>query len=331
MRVLYLSLLREYIPSFLRDNLVKLEEKGSPVRLIVLRGMNLNTQTYRGYAPIADLARVSAPDPFNQDTNPNGLQRDLSEKHSRDAYRYADGAEKVQEHKRAWAEVLLNVRDPSVVSLSPIDEPNGVFALEIREDLINKDLPRPQISRTDGNHRLFFGEGDPKHLALFPPLTVSTPFAMTIDLEPDAEAYLFMDINDNQKTMNTAHLAHMKARLTGAEKLAQEDPALWIAEHLSEDPKSPWHGIVYKGGSKRSQGLKRRVNLPALRTGISMMLHDTVKLRDLQQDLIAQYGFIRMYWNAVATVYAGRVERSHIHGAEGDRYLDVLPAGGRSA
>ena len=112
-----------------------------------------------------------------------------------------------------------------------------------------------------------------------------------------------MDINDNQKTMNTAHLAHMRARLTGDEKLAHEDPALWIAEHLSEDPKSPWHGIVYKGGSKRSQGLKRRVNLPALKTGISMMLHDTVKLRDLP-DLVVQYGLIRIYWNAVAGIYA---------------------------
>jgi DGQHR domain-containing protein len=264
--------------------------------------MNLNTETFRGYAPITDLARVSAPDPFNQDTNPNGLQRDLSEKHSREAYRYADGAEKVPEHKRAWAEVLLNVRDPSVVHLVPIDEPNGVFALEIREDHINKSLPRPQISRTDGNHRLCFGEGDPKNPSLFPPLTVPTPFAMTINLEPDAEAYLFMDINDNQKTMNTAHLAHMKARLTGDEKLAHEDPALWIAEHLSEDPKGPWHGIVYKGGSKRSQGLKRRVNLPALKTGISMMLHDSVKLRDLQ-DLVVQYSLIRLYWNAVARVY----------------------------
>jgi DGQHR domain-containing protein len=273
------------------------------MRLVVLRGMNLNTLMYRGYAPVADLARISAPDSYNQDTNPNGLQRDLSEKHSRDAYRYADGAEKVQEHKRAWTEILLNVRDPSVATLTPIDEPNGVFAVEIREDRINKNLPSPQISRTDGNHRLFFGEGDPKHPAIFPPLTVTTPFALTMDLDPDAEAYVFMDINDNQKTMNTAHLAHMKARLTGDEKLAQEDPALWIAEHLSIDPKSPWHGIVYKGGSKRSQGLKRRVNLPALRTGISMMLHDAVKLRDMQ-DLMAQYGLIRLYWNAVANVYA---------------------------
>src|SRR5713101_6254858 len=101
------------------------------MKFIVLRGANLNTQMYRGYAPIADLAKVSAPDSFNQDTNPNGLQRDLSGSHSRDAYRYVEGAEKVPNHKRAWAEVLLNVRDPSVVKLSPLDEDRGVFELNI--------------------------------------------------------------------------------------------------------------------------------------------------------------------------------------------------------
>ena len=104
------------------------------MKIVVLRGANLNTEMYRGYAPIADLAKVSAPDPFNQDTNPNGLQRDLSESHSRDAYRYAEGAGKVPDHNRAWAEVLLNVRDPSVVKLSPLDEEHGVYELEIRED-----------------------------------------------------------------------------------------------------------------------------------------------------------------------------------------------------
>ena len=57
---------------------------------------------------------------------------------------------------------------------------------EIREDLINKSTPRPQISRTDGNHRLFFGEGDSKNPLQFPPLTVSTPFAMTINVVPES-------------------------------------------------------------------------------------------------------------------------------------------------
>jgi DGQHR domain-containing protein len=270
------------------------------MKFIVLRGENLNTQMYRGYASIADLAKVSSPDSFNQDTNPHGLQRDLSETHSRDAYRYAEGAEKVPEHNRAWSEVLLNVRDPTVVRLVALDEEHGIFELEIREELINKSLGRPQISRTDGNHRLHFGGGDSKYD--WPPLTASTPFAMTIGLTPEAEAYLFMDINDNQKTMNTAHLAHLKARLTGPEKLAAEDPALWIAERLTDDSKSCWHGIVHKGG-QRTQGLKRRVNLAALKTGIGMTLHDAVKLRSVDS-MEGQYVLIRMFWNAVARIYA---------------------------
>ena len=112
-----------------------------------------------------------------------------------------------------------------------------------------------------------------------------------------------MDINDNQKTMNTAHLAHLKARLTGPEKLAVEDPALWIAERLTDDPKSPWHGIVHKGG-QRTQGLKRRVNLAALKTGIGMTLHDAVKLRSVDP-IEGKYVLIRMFWNAVARIYAG--------------------------
>jgi DGQHR domain-containing protein len=228
------------------------------------------------------------------------LQRDLSEVHSRDAYRYAEGAETVPEHHRAWAEVLLNVRDPSVVKLSPVYAELGVYELEIREDLINKTLGGPQISRTDGNHRLHFGAGDPKYH--WPRLTTSTPFAMTIGLAPEAEAYLFMDINDHQKAMNTAHLAHLKARLTGPERLAVEDPALWIAERLTDDAKSPWDGLVHKGG-QRTPGHPRHVNLAALKTGIGMTLHDAVKLRAVPS-IEGKYVFIRMFWNAVARIYA---------------------------
>lgn len=270
------------------------------VRLVVLRGINLNTEVYRGFAPIGDIARFSAADPFNQDSNPEGLQRDLSEKHAREAYRYAQGATTVPAHKRAWPELLLNVRDPSVVRLTPIDLQHNVFEVEVLEDKINMALSRPQISRTDGNHRLSFGEGDPKNQ--WPPLTESTPFAIAIGLSPEQEAYLFMDINDNQKAMNTAHLAHLRARLTPAEQLAAEDPALWIAEHLTDDPKSPWHGIVHKGG-ERTQGLQRRVNLASLRTGVGLTLSQAIKLRSVNP-IEAKYALIRMFWNAVARAYA---------------------------
>ncbi|GAI35023.1 unnamed protein product, partial [marine sediment metagenome] len=155
---------------------------------------------------------------------------------------------------------------------------HNLFKVVIDEDGIDKSLLRPQISRTDGNHRLFFGAGDPEYD--WPPLDVSTPFSLTVGLTPDEEAALFMDINDNLRAMNTSHLAHLQTRLTPSERLASEDAALWIASNLAKDPKSPFHGIVYLGGEKEKvQGLTRRVNLAALRTGAQMILKESVKLR----------------------------------------------------
>jgi hypothetical protein len=43
------------------------------------------------------------------------------------------------------------------------------------------------MSRTDGNHQLYFGEDDPKNQ--WPPLTASTPFVMMMDLTLEAEAH----------------------------------------------------------------------------------------------------------------------------------------------
>jgi len=65
------------------------------MELLTMKGTNLNTTVYRGFASIKDIATISAPDTYNTDKNPDGLQRDLSEKHSLEGYRYADGAQKV--------------------------------------------------------------------------------------------------------------------------------------------------------------------------------------------------------------------------------------------
>jgi hypothetical protein len=116
----------------------------------------------------------------------------------------------------------------------------------------------------DGNHRLHFGAGDPK--AQWPRLTTSIPFAMTIGLAPEAEASLFMDINDNQKAMNTAHLAHLKARLTGPERLAVADPALWIAEHLTDDLRMMVRPRTGAGSGPRA---RPAVNLAALKRALA--------------------------------------------------------------
>jgi len=272
------------------------------MELLTLKGTNLNTPVYRGFASIKDIATISAPDTYKQDSNPDGLQRNLDEIHSREGYLYADGAQKVSDYPRLWPEVILNVRDSSVIEILPVDKPHNLFKIVVHEDLIDKNRERPQISRTDGNHRLFYGEGHPTRN--WPPLDVSTPFSLSIDLTALQEASLFMDINDNLKRMNTSHLRHLQTRLSESEKLAKDDPALWIANKLVEDHKSPFHGIVYLGGEKEKvQGLDRRVNLAALRTGVQMILKESRELREFDQ-IDDKFVIIRTYWKAVAREFA---------------------------
>lgn len=271
------------------------------MQLIAMRGVNLNTEVYRGFANLSDLARISDPDTFNQDTNPDGLQRDLSEAHSREGYRYAEGSQVDRDHPRLWPEILLNVRDLSVVTVEELSpaEGAGLARITVHEDRLDPDLDRPQISRTDGNHRLYYVSGDPKYG--WEPLDVPTAFCLTLGLTPEQEAAVFMDVNDNQKAMNTSHLAHLKTRLTPEERMAAHEPELWIAEHLTNDIRSCWHGIVHKGG-QRTQGLKRRVNLAALKTGVRMTLDDSVKMRSFDH-ILDKYLMVRTYWNAVRSAF----------------------------
>jgi len=273
------------------------------MELITIKGTNLNTTVYRGFASIKDIATISAPDTENQDNNPDGLQRNLSLEHARKGYNYAEDAQKDPDRRRLWPEVILNIRDRSVIDEPvPVDEQHNLFKIVVHEDRIDKNRPRPQISRTDGNHRLFYGAGHPKYN--WPALDVPTPFAITMGLEIPQETDIFVDINHNQRAMDTSHLLHLQTRLTTSEVLAGKDPALWIAEELVKDSKSPFHGIVYLGGEKEKiQGLERRVNLAQLRTGSEMILKESPKLRGVPE-LRNKYIIIRTYWNAVARVFS---------------------------
>ena len=274
------------------------------MELLTIKGTNLNTPVYRGFASIKDIATISAPDTGNQDKNPDGLQRGLREKHAQDGYNYAAEAAKVPDEPRLWPEVILNVREKSVIDEpQPVDEQHNLFKIVVHEDRIDKTREHPQISRTDGNHRLFYGEGHPKY-DFMPPLDISTPFSLTIGLTPLEETSLFVDINDNQVKMNTSHLYHLLARVKTSENLAKNKPTVWIANKLVTDYKSPFHGIVYLGGEKEKvQGLERRVSLAHLRTGVDMILKLSIKLRDFE-DIEDKHVLIRTYWKAVAKVFS---------------------------
>ncbi len=280
----------------------------SKVEMIGMKNHNLDTVCYRGEAPIAYLALLSQADVYDQVTNPEGLQRDLSTKHAADAYEYVHRPAEPQ-RPRAFPEVVINVRDKSGFKTERIDtdgDPDGygaryrlVFDLEkFRDGKGGKIF----VSRTDGNHRLFYAAGDDRR----DPLLDVIPFQVQIGLNRTQEASLFVDINSNQKGLNTSHLAILQSRLTPEEEEIKTRLDRWIAKRLVDDPDSPLHGLVHLGGSKkgsRAQGLSRLVNFASIQNGVKRFLAKSQYIHDLTHPA-AQYVVIRNYWKAVKVVFA---------------------------
>lgn len=281
----------------------------SKVEMTAIKNRNLDTVCFRGDAPLGHMALLSQADVYDQVTNPEGLQRDLSTKHASDAYEYV--------HRpldpgrpRAFPEVVVNVRDKSVLKIERIDadgdNPEGlgaryrlVFDLEkIREGKSGKIT----VSRTDGNHRLFYAAGDDRR----DPLLAVIPFQVQIGLGRTQEASLFVDINSNQKGLNSSHLSIMQSRLTPEEEEIKAHLDRWVAKRLVDDPDSPLHGFVHLGGSKkgsRAQGLSRLVNFASIQNGVKRLLAKSQYIHDLTHPA-AQYAIVKNYWKAVKTVFA---------------------------
>lgn len=269
------------------------------VELNTLKSRNLDTICYRGDAPLAYLALISQADVFDQISNPEGLQRDLSPKHASEAYDYII---KTTDHKRAFPEVVLNVRNKKVLILEENEQ--GIVTLKFDVDKIKKlysEKKEVSVSRIDGNHRLYFGAGDERRN----PILANVPFQIHIGLSREEERSLFVDINANQKGLNSSHLATMQNRLTPEEIEIRDHLDRWIATKLSTDSTSPWHGLIHLGGSKsgaRTQGLTRVVNFASLQSGVSKTLKKSQYIHDFT-DTQAQYAMIRNYWEAVKTVF----------------------------
>jgi DGQHR domain-containing protein len=241
---------------------------------------------------------------FDQVNNPNGLQRDLSPKHASDAYDYVH-KQIEQGHPRAFPEVVLNVRDKKCVEITPREgiDPDSIRSYSIRFFLDRMKGDKVRVSRVDGNHRLEYADGDDRSRE---PLLAPAPFQLHVGLTPEQERSIFVDFNSNQKGMNTSHLAMMMSKLTPEEMEIRDHLDRWIAKKLSDDPNSPWHGLVHLGGSKegsRTQGLARPVNFVSLEAGIKKLLSKSQYIHDLT-DPNAQYALIRNYWQAVKTVFA---------------------------
>jgi len=273
------------------------------LKLITLIGTSLNTTVYRGYAKARDLAKISEPDIFDQDKNPLGTQRELKPWHARDAHAYAAGNIERETTYRLWPEVILNVRDKKVAKVGRPNA-NNLVTIEVFEHKIRKQGGiSPQISRVDGNHRLFWAEGlVSRGKVKLEPLDEFLPFCMTIGLSTKEEAALFRDINATQVKMNTSHLDHLSYRLKGEEIVKREETALWIAEELATDEDSPFSGKIYLGGRK-TKGSVYLLSLRTFKEGISVALRESQELGSEEIPYQSKYKAIRNFWRAVRNTF----------------------------
>lgn len=269
-----------------------------------MKGDSLNTTVYRGFSKARDLARISEPDVFDQTSNPEGTQRDLKSWHARQAHAYGAGNIQRETKQRIWPEVLMNIRDPEVVKVGEPDS-NGLVEVEIMEEKIeNRKGINPQISRVDGNHRLFYAVGysDKKKKLNLEPLDTIIPFSLIIGLDRKEEAALFGDINGNAVKMNTSHLDHLRYRLIGEEAIKREELPLWIAEELVRDSDSPFHEAIYLGG-RRAKGKIYLLSLNTLKEGVKTLLRQSLELPKDEIPFELKSKAVKNFWRTVKNTF----------------------------
>lgn len=286
-------------------------------------GSNLNLISVRGFAKIDQLASISGPDVFDQEENPTGTQRALNRNHSQDAVDYAMGSLTAdpQNDARAFPEVILNVRDISVVETYSVQgESKSVSWAEvaslakhenqvmgIRINLSKLDFPvapfSPQIARVDGNHRLFaidqiFAEDD------IPETFPKIPFAMHIGLNLDQEMKLFTDINGEHVGMQPAIVDTFKYKLAGDAILDDlKARPLWLAHQMKAEGR-PFQDMVGMGGS--TAGYRNRfghvppLKINALKTAMKIILDSSNTLSPLYKyEPDVQLKLVKNYFEAL--------------------------------
>lgn len=293
-----------------------------------LVGKNLNLLTVRGFGRLDQLAVVSAPDVYDMIDNPTGTQRALKMEHARDCFDYALKSQEwpAEERPFAFPEVILNARDNNVIEIYDLADPTDLIDLDSYAEELNgthklvglrvllsqirfpKPEKAPQISRVDGNHRLYGADlsiertiSDPDEEQLDYPFV---PFALFVALKPIEEGSLFRDINAEHKGMETAHLDTLTVRLHTADEM-KKDPALlplWLANELTA-PGRAFAGMVFKGGSTR--GLKAAqlappIKINALKTMIGVQLRSAALIMPrLREQPDALIDLLDRFWTAV--------------------------------
>lgn len=257
---------------------------------VVLEGCCLGYGAFRGFAPLAELNRISKADVFDQEKNRLGTQRNLSLQHARKAYQYVAGTEQA-----FYPEMILNIRDKSYIKFTAIQKHGGVSFGKLSFVKDPAKTERIVVSRLDGNHRLWFADGHEKGLD---PIMRPASFCILTIEDIEKELALFRDINDNQMGMNTSHLQNITARLLGEKLLKVQNPSLYIVQKLIKDKASPLYKRVHEGGKVLKGATLSGLTISNLRSAVGDMLSRSAKLSQLP-DADAQYKIVRNYWSAL--------------------------------
>ncbi|OIQ77579.1 hypothetical protein GALL_407230 [mine drainage metagenome] len=118
----------------------------------------------------------------------------------------------------------------------------------------------PVLAQVDGQHRLGFLQGSPIEFA----------FMIFLGMSVNEEMEVFRVINGKAKGLSSSLLDFTEARLIG-EDLAVEEPALYVALRLHEDPDSPWFRRLNLGGDN-TVGTKRIASLRSMRVAVRRLI-----------------------------------------------------------
>lgn len=295
----------------------------------VIAGPSLSVWVARGSIELDKLAAIAIADVANDLDNKTAPQRHPDSKHAKEALEYAIGSIDGEDETltRFFPEVILNIRDLSVAKFKDqagnyidfnsmdgfIDGPQAI-TIEIDLNKIDRNLPKPQISTVDGNHRLVkaleLKLEDPQQE--FPYVS----FALLVGLSEQQESILFRDLNGKHKGMDTSHLAAIDFSVEPIRVLLRHTAgqANWLANRLCEKD-MPFEGMVrsYAGSKKayKQQNLPVPViTLQGLKTAVQRTITKSEEIRqtlgseisgeaELVEIASATATGLALYWQAV--------------------------------
>ena len=158
--------------------------------------------------------------------------------------------------------MIRNARDSNAIELYDLSDPNELLDIDSYAEAANgshksiglrillnqirfpKMEREPQISRVDGNHRLYGADLSMERIMADAdeedPDYPTVPFALFVGLKPIEEGSLFRDINAEHKGMETADLDTLTVRLHTADEMKKDASLLplWLANELTGDKRA---------------------------------------------------------------------------------------------